>query len=150
MTHLEKAIEQLKYLPEEAHSDIFEATKALRWIPNPGPQTSAYFCQADELLYGGEGGGGKSSLLLGLAFTAHRRSLIMRRQYTDLGALIDDAIEINGSRVGLNRSPPPKFVTRDKRLIDFGACAQLGDEQSWQGRPHSGLFFDDITKHRWP
>ena len=145
-THLQKAIDQLGRLPEEVHPDIFEATKDYRWIPNPGPQTAAYFCPADELLYGGEGGGGKSSLLLGLAFTAHKRSLIMRRQYTDLGALIDDAIEIHGSRDGLNRSPPPKFNTTDNRLIDFGAAAQLGDEQNWQGRPHSFLGFDEVVQ----
>jgi hypothetical protein len=146
MTHLEKAIEQLKHLPEEAHVDIFEATKTFRWIPNPGPQTAAYFCQADELLYGGEAGPGKTDLLLGLAFTSHRRSLLMRRQYTDMGALIDRAIEINGSRDGLNRSPPPKLRTDDNRVIDFGAAAQLGDEEHWQGQPHDLLGFDEVVQ----
>jgi hypothetical protein len=29
-----------------------------KWVPNPGPQTVAYFCAADVLLYGGQGGGG--------------------------------------------------------------------------------------------
>ena len=146
MNHLPDAIEKLRGLPEEAYSEILEATKNFRWIPNPGPQTEAYFCQADELLYGGEAGPGKTDLLLGLAFTTHRRSLLMRRQYTDMGALIDRAIEINGNREGLNRSPPPKLRTEDNRVIDFGAAAQLGDEEHWQGQPHDLLGFDEVVQ----
>ena len=133
MDHLHEAIEKLRGLPEKSYPEIFEATKAFKWIPSPGPQTEAYFCQADELLYGGSAGSGKSSLLLGLAFTAHRRSLIMRRQYTDMSALIDDAIDIQGSSDGLNRSSPPRMRTSDDRVIDFGAAAQLGDEAKFQG-----------------
>src|SRR5262245_14859360 len=38
-----------------------------KWIPNPGPQTLAYNSLADCTLYGGEPGGGKSQLGLGLA-----------------------------------------------------------------------------------
>jgi hypothetical protein len=53
-----------------------EATAHLKWLPSPGPQTDAFDCKADVLLYGGQGGGGKSDLGLGLAFTQHHRSLI--------------------------------------------------------------------------
>jgi hypothetical protein len=123
-----------------------KATAGMRWIPNPGPQTDAYFCKADVLLYGGQGGGGKSELGLGLAFTAHRRSLILRRQYTDLGALIDRALEINGTRSGFNGSPPPKLTTPDDRLIRFGANQRLGDEQSWQGQPFDLKVFDEACQ----
>ena len=38
--------------------EVFEATKSDKWIPNPGPQTDAYFSKADVLLFGGEPGGG--------------------------------------------------------------------------------------------
>lgn len=62
------------------------------------------------------------------------------------GALIDRAIEINGTRDGLNRSPPPKLRTGDNRVIDFGAAAQLGDEEHWQGQPHSLLAFDEVVQ----
>jgi hypothetical protein len=146
MSHLDDAIEKLRRLPEEALPEIFEATKSFRWIPSPGPQTEAYFCQADELLYGGSAGSGKSALLLGLAFTAHRRSLIMRRQYTDMSALVDEAIKINRTRDGLNRSSPPRLRTIDGRVIDFGAAAQLGDEEKFQGQDHSLLGFDEVVQ----
>jgi hypothetical protein len=117
-----------------------------KWVPNPGPQTVAYFCAADVLLYGGQGGGGKSDLGLGLAFTAHRRSLILRRKYTNLSGLIDRAKEINGGSDGFNGTPPPKLVTRDGRLIMFGANQRPGDEQDFQGIPFDLKVFDEAAQ----
>src|ERR1044071_2356525 len=74
-----------------------------KWVPNPGPQTDAYHSVADVLLYGGQGGGGKSDLGLGLAFSGpHRRALILRRKYVHLGGLIDRAKEINGGASGFS------------------------------------------------
>lgn len=119
---------------------------AKKWQPNPGPQTMAMNSLADELLYGGQGGGGKSELLLGLAFTTHKRTLIIRRQYTDLRALTERAVQINGSRAGFNGSPPPTLRTGDGRLIEFGACAHLGDEHHWQGQPHDLLGIDEAAQ----
>lgn len=123
-----------------------EATKNLKWVPNPGPQTEAYFSKADVLLYGGEPGGGKSQLLLGLAFNCHQRSLIMRRQYTNLGVITDEALKINGNREGYNGSAPPKLRLADGRHIDFGAAARPGDEQDWQGNPHDLIGLDEGTQ----
>lgn len=121
-------------------------TAHMKFIPNPGPQTEAYFCPADVLLYGGQGGGGKSSLLIGLGFTQHRRALIMRRQYSNLGALTEEAVKFNGTREGFNGSPPPKLRTGDGRLIEFGAAQRLGDEQDWQGQPHDLLGVDEAVQ----
>ena len=117
-----------------------------KFVPSPGPQTEAWFCPADVMLYGGSGGGGKTSLLVGLALCEHKRSLLMRRQYTDLGAMIEDAIRFNGSRMGFNGSPPPKLRTDDGRLIEFGAAAKPGDEHHWQGQPHDLLGIDEAAQ----
>lgn len=122
------------------------ATKDLKWIPNPGPQTDAYFCRADVLLYGGQGGGGKSDLGLGLAFTAHKRSLIMRRKYANLSALTERAIKINGSRDGFNGSPPPLLRTADGRYIQFAGNQHAGDEEDWQGHAFDLKYFDEATQ----
>lgn len=49
--------------PQQQHilvRDLERATGSMRWVPNPGPQTEAYFCEADELFYGGQAGGGKA------------------------------------------------------------------------------------------
>jgi hypothetical protein len=84
--------------------------RGLPWIPNAGPQTQAYFHPAKVLLYGGAGGGGKTDLSIGLAYTAHERSLMLRRKYADLGGLLDRAKQIHGSTNGFNRSPPPRLT----------------------------------------
>lgn len=131
---------------EKVISDALSVSQGMRWIPSPGPQTEAYFCKADILLYGGEPGGGKTSLLLGLAFNCHRRSLIMRRQYTDLGAIVEEAIKFNGSRKGYNGSPPPSLRISKDKFIEFGAAARVGDEEHWQGNPHDFIGFDEGTQ----
>jgi len=147
---LDQIIGRLHGLPPEQvakiDAEIAAATARMPWIPNVGPQTQAYYCRADVLLYGGQGGGGKSFLLVGCAFTQHQRSLIMRRRYTDLGALIEEALKLNGGRDGFNGSAPPKLRTREGRLIEFGAAHHLGDEQNWQGQPHDGLFLDEAVQ----
>jgi hypothetical protein len=56
---------------------VERATADMPWVPNPDPQFEAYRCEADELFYGGQAGGGKTDLGLGLALTAHKRSLVM-------------------------------------------------------------------------
>jgi hypothetical protein len=149
MQNLDELIRSLAKLPPEAQKyadDLIASTTSLAWIASVGPQTAAYFSPADILLYGGQGGGGKTDLGLGLAFTAHRRSLILRRQYTDLASIIERALEINSTRAGFNGSPPPKLTTTDGRLIRFGANRMLGDEQSWQGQPFDLKVFDEACQ----
>lgn len=140
----------LRTVPADHQSDAVanaaEATTTTKWVPNPGPQTQAYFSHADVLLYGGQGGGGKSDLGLGLAFTAHRRSLILRRRYANLGALTERAIEIHGTRAGFNGATPPKLRLADDRHIEFGANQHSGDELGWQGQPFDLKVFDEACQ----
>ena len=147
---LDELLTRVGALPEQQRASVIaeahKATAHMPWLPSPGVQTAAYFSQADVLLYGGAGGGGKSDLGLGLAFTAHQRSLILRRKYTNLGALTERAIEINGSRDGFNGSPPPLLRTKDGRYIQFAGCQHLGDEQDWQGQPFDLKVFDEATQ----
>lgn len=116
-----------------------------RWTPNPGPQTDAFYSKADIMLYGGAGGGGKSDLGVGLACTEHKRSLIMRRKYTDLAFLTDRTIEVIGTKKGFNGSAPPRFDLGDQCLIEYGAAMAVGDELSWMGRPHDLLYIDEAA-----
>lgn len=132
--------------PEQAELRRLAGEVSPLWVPNPGPQTEAVLSAADVLLYGGAGGGGKSDCELGLAFTEHRRSLIVRRQYSNLAGMLDRAIEINGTRDGVSRSPPPRIITKDGRVIDFGAANNLGDEQAWQGQPHDLFCADEAAQ----
>ena len=127
-------------------ADAMAAVSSLRWKPQPGPQTEAFFSPADVLLYGGSAGSGKSSLIIGLSLTAHQNSLICRRQYTDLGALTEEALRFNGTRNGFSGSPPPKLRTPDGRLITFFAAAMPGDEQHRQGQPVDLLAVDEAAQ----
>lgn len=147
---LDEILVRLGTLPqaelERLHAETGETRKAMgfeKWIPTIGPQRDAYTSQADVLLFGGEPGGGKTEIGLGLAFTQHKRSLFLRRQYTDLDGAIDAAIRIHGSREGFNGSPPPRLTISEDRFIDFGACARVGDEQHWMGKAHDLCVFDE-------
>lgn len=148
MSLLDDIVSRLEALPPVQLAELRQrrAKDTQIWIPNPGAQTDAYRSKADVLLYGGSGGSGKSDLGLGLAFTAHQRSLIMRRRYANLSALTERAIEINGSRDGYNGSPPPLLRTKDGRYIQFGANQHAGDEQDWQGHPYDLKYFDEAVQ----
>lgn len=150
LTLLEEIAQKLGALsPDDKKAvvaDAIAATAGMKWVPNPGPQTDAYFCPADVLLYGGQGGGGKSDLGLGLAFTAHQRSLIMRRKYANLSALTERAIKINETREGFNGSPPPLLRTSDGKYIQFAGNQHAGDEEDWQGHAFDFKYFDEATQ----
>lgn len=145
---LDDILERLNGLPPEEvakiKAEVIRSTGA--WVPNPGPQTEAYLSQADLLLYGGQGGGGKTDYLAGTALTQHKRSLLVRRQYTDTGALIERTLQLNGTRKGFNGQPPASLRTTDGRLIEFGAAGSLDQVQTWQGQPHDFRGIDEACQ----
>src|SRR3954469_23416066 len=85
----------LEAMPErqkqEVEAGALKATARRYFVPNMGPQTQAYFSEADEVFYGGGAGGGKSALLCGLAIEEHKKAIIFRREYSQTKGLIDDA-----------------------------------------------------------
>ena len=112
-------------------------------MPNPGPQTDAYFSEADELLFGGEAGGGKSDLIIGLSLTEHDRSLVLRRTNKEAEKLFDRYAEIlDGDRTGFNSQ---KGIVRDGRIIDIGGCQLETDKQKRKGIAHSLKAFDELV-----
>lgn len=124
--------------------DSAAATADRVWVPNPGPQTEAFFSPADEIFYGGQAGGGKTDLLCGLALTEHERSLILRRQNSDTGAIVERLEGILGHRTGLKNSPPKSWKLPG-RLIDIGGCLHETDKQNYKGRPHDFIGFDEVS-----
>ena len=78
---LDELLARLTELSEEGCKEAIDlavqSTATMAWVPNPGPQTQAFLCEADELFYGGEAGGGKTDLGIGLALTAHRRAPLL-------------------------------------------------------------------------
>jgi hypothetical protein len=114
------------------------------WAPQEGPQARAYFSKADELLYGGAAGGGKTDLLLGLAFTAHQRSTIFRNQSTDLTSLFERALEIIPNPLKKDMSVK-SLTTPDGRKLETSHLELPGSERSHMGRPKDLIGFDEAA-----
>lgn len=122
---------------------LHAATSGLKFIPWPGPQTAAYLTDADELFYGGAAGGGKTALLMGLAIQAHTKSIIFRREYTQIRGLEDEAQKLLGSRDGYNATD--KIWRHGQKVLEFGSVPNEWDKERYQGRAHSFIGFDEIT-----
>ena len=127
---------------DEIEKLVMDHTNPL-WEPIPGPQAEAFTSGADILFYGGAAGGGKTDLAVGLATTAHKESIIFRKEVTQLVGIIERLTQLLGSRDGYNGQD--KVWRLPDRRIEFGSCPNPGDEMKYQGRPHDLKVFDEIT-----
>lgn len=144
-----EALEQMILgMPPKAVEELREKLKPVAkvWTSQPGPQSEAFWSDADETLYGGAAGGGKTDLLIGLAATAHQRSLLFRAQSKDLDGLWDRLLDVTRTIVASNDSNKKKLRTVDGRLIEGGHLEKPGSERAWQGRPHDLIGFDEAAQ----
>mgnify|MGYP003579112792 CR=1 FL=1 len=122
------------------------------WLPQPGAQTSAWLTPADELYYGGQAGGGKTDLLLGLGLTAHKRSIIFRRNYTQFKGgegLIQRSLQVIGTR-GHFSSRINGLLMKDGRTVEFAGVEDMGELGKWKGRAHDLKAFDELSEFMEP
>ena len=123
------------------------ADHASLWQPHPDniPQQMAYdlAMQVDELGYGGQAGGGKTDLALGLACTQFKTSIIFRREYPRLKGVIKRGNEIY----------PASYVSGEKHYWQFGGhVVELGHiqhEKHWEnyaGTPRDLMVFDEAAE----
>lgn len=147
--HLDALLARLRGLPAETQAEIDKeldaATGHMKWVPNPGPQTEAYYCRADQLLYGGQAGGGKTDILLGLASQEHQRSLILRRLNAEVDYLAERLEEIVGHANGLNKQKM-RWLMPAGRIIQFGGCQFSGDERKYKGQPKDFIGIDEASE----
>lgn len=116
------------------------------WLPQNRPQLLAVLSQADELFYGGQAGGGKSDLVLGLSIIAHEKSIIFRREFAQLTALIERSREI---LTDIARYNGQEHIWRDipgGRTLEFGGVQHEDDKRRYQGRPHDLKAFDEVPE----
>lgn len=131
---------------QEAANVIQESLGDTKFIPFPGTQTKAYFSDAKVMLYGGKPGGGKSALIAGLALQEHYRSLLMRRNHSDLRPLIDVAKELNGTNKGFVGGGRPEYKKSDGGVIHFMGLGQDGGLGSMQGEAHDFIGVDEVAQ----
>ena len=87
-------------------------------------------------------------MLLGLACTQHRKSLILRREATQLLELIHQSFEMIGGRGKYNGSSHIwRLPTPDGRgrMIELGGCKDEQSKQKYKGRAHSLKAFDEVS-----
>src|SRR5262249_16860119 len=89
------------------------------WNPLSGPQSAPLNSKADILFYGGAAGGGKTDLLIGAAFTKHRRSILFRREYAQLKAIIDRTTELFADSGRFSKSHMI-WNMDDGRMVELG------------------------------
>lgn len=139
-----KALGGLSLEQQEAlYKEAMAATKDRLWVPNPGPQTEALLSEADELFYGGQAGGGKSDLEIGLALTEHHRSLILRRTNKEALGLVERIAEIVGNRDGW--SGQQGIWRFPERTIEVSGCQLEEDKQKFKGSPHDLICMDEVS-----
>ena len=153
--------------PRSLAADFLEAARARRaapradplWAAQPGPQQDFYNSTADEVLYGGAAGGGKSSAVVALplrwAALPHYRALVLRRETPQLVDLLDKARGIyrNGVAGAYRGAYPAAEFRGDKGLWTFPSGAQVRfnhcqldkDAFDYQGHEYPTIIFDELT-----
>ena len=85
-----------------------------------------------------------SDLLIGLACTQHRTSVLFRRQDPQLAGLQERAEHIIGDHGKFNMRLN-RWRLKDGRIVRFGSMDKEEHWKKWQGRPHDFYGFDEIT-----
>lgn len=130
---------------ERAEVDKLLADDKTLWRPLPGPQSMAFYSEADVIGYGGAAGGGKTDLACGKAITQHQKVMILRREGTEMTAIIDRLVELLGSRDGFKGQERIFRLPQRKLQIELGSTPNLDDWKKYQGRPHDLLVFDEAA-----
>lgn len=132
------------------------------WTPQDGPQREFYDSTADEVLYGGAAGGGKTSCVVALIlkWVAHSqyRALLLRRETPQLEGLLDEASRIykrgndGGARPFRASEPAAEFnIVKSVWTFPSGARARFNhcqldaDAFNYQGHEYQTIVFDELT-----
>ena len=135
-------------LANMSESELHELDRVLaeeyskKWNPNPGPQQLALESEADILLYGGAAGGGKTDLIIGAALMYHQRSLVVRRQSTELDGIESRCEQILGD---LGRYNGTKKVWRlgGGKEIKLGGMREADGWRNYAGQARDLMAFDE-------
>ena len=146
MTLLDEVAEKIGALEPEQRRALVEQVAPLRakmrFVPLPGPQTEAYLSEADILLYGGQAGGGKSFLLMGLASQEHTRSIIFRRESSQTDGLEEAGKQIIGESARFNGTEK-EWAWLQGRSLKLAGMKEPGDWAKHAGRERDLIGYDE-------
>jgi hypothetical protein len=146
---LSEVLAAIQGLPAKERDELerlaLAETSSMPFVPNLGPQSNAWFSEADETFYGGAAGGGKTALLCGLAASEYQPALILRRQATQIKGIEDELVRILGTRDGYN-SQSHLWRLPHGGTIELGGVPHESDKEKYQGRPHRLKGFDELTQ----
>lgn len=106
---------------------------------------------ADEVLFGGAAGGGKSYGQIADAFIyalkySGSKQLILRRTFPELErSLILTSLALYPKEVGKYNSTSKKWSFRNGSIIEFGYCDGEKDVYNYQGAEYDTIRFDELT-----
>ncbi|MGA0595618.1 terminase large subunit domain-containing protein [Enterovirga sp. CN4-39] len=147
LSRIEKELASLPPNEQRLILDVLKTEMQKPWLSLPGPQTQALLSLADILLYGGSAGGGKTALEVGCAITEHSRSLILRRQSTELDGIIAESREIIKGNGSFNSSPGAReWTLPGGKSLKFGGCKEPDDWRDYAGRARDFMGFDEAAE----
>ena len=82
-------------------------------------------------------------MLIGAALD-HKKSIIFRREFTQLSHIIERSREIYNKLGKFTASPHPAWRLTKSRKVELGSCQTIGNEQKYQGQPHDLICFDEL------
>lgn len=144
VTLLDEVAEKISGLSPADRQALVEQVAPLkekmRFIPQEGPQTAAYLSDADVLLYGGQAGGGKTGLLVGLS-QEHQQSILFRRELSQADGMEKFGKEVFSSK-GFN-GQDMEWNWSDGRSLKLAGLKEPGDWIKHAGRPRDLMGFDE-------
>jgi hypothetical protein len=100
--------------------------------------------EADVLLFGGSPGGGKTALEIGLALNEHHRTLIVRKNFVDLGGVLNTLDNIVGKQDSATGGNRPVYKKPGGGVIELMGLGESFDSK--QGNPHDLICVDEAAQ----